>query len=128
MITHRYHFLGGVMARHIREVNGDTLHDPLDGVVKFAPTDDQMEQYLAYRKEMKPGDREPNPPQGAEYRIAYSECRTSEPTPERPASHLATYYMIPADIVPGEETKFLTEHIRILYGQIANLRHKLNEQ
>lgn len=128
MITHRYHFLGGAMAHHIREVKHHTLHDPLNGVVGFAPTQDQIDQYMAYRAEMKPGDREPEPPQGAEYRIAYSECRTSEPTPDSPATHLATYYMIPNSVVPGEEMKFFSEHVRIIYGQIANLRHKLNEQ
>lgn len=127
-MTHRYHFLGGVMARQIREVEGEPLHDPLDGFVEFAPTKDQIEQYMAYKAEMKPGDREPNPPQGAEYRIAYSEAEVTGPTPDEPAKGRATYYMIPIHVTPGEESKFFAEHIRILYGEVARLRHQLDQK
>lgn len=128
-IKHVYRFIGGVMADHNR-VCLAPLHDD-DGFIVFNPTSVQMEQYMAYRAEMKPGDREPDPPRGPEYRVAHSVAEAVEsvdiPT-ERGIDTQATYYMIPASVLPGEEAAFFCDHIRVLYHERASLRHQLNQK
>lgn len=127
-MTHRYHFLGGPMARQIRQTVNDTIHDPLDGLVNFAPTEDQIAQYVEYKRQHDGSSPIQPPPEGPQYRIVYSYAETIEPTPVTDAEGQATYYLIPSSVMPDEEAAFLAQHVAILYREEARLRQQLAQK
>lgn len=116
------------MARQIRQTVNDTIHDPIDGLVNFAPTEDQIDQYVEYKRQQYGGQPIQPPPEGPQYRIVYSYAETIEPTPVTDAEGQATYYLIPSSVMPDEEAAFLAEHIAILYREEARLRHQLAQK